>query len=42
MRDLELALRIASTRERLCWIGAYYAFEALRDLKLIESPLKVD
>ncbi|CAJ1333107.1 unnamed protein product [Effrenium voratum] len=24
LRDLELATRIASTRERLCWIGAYY------------------
>lgn len=25
-KDLEVAVRIATTRERLCWIGAYYAF----------------
>lgn len=27
-KDLEVAVRIATTRERLCWIGAYYAFDA--------------
>ena len=27
-KDLEVAVRIATTRERLCWIGAYYAFAA--------------
>mmetsp|Transcript_28147 Transcript_28147/g.66550 ORF Transcript_28147/g.66550 Transcript_28147/m.66550 type:complete len:200 (-) Transcript_28147:6-605(-) len=27
-RDLELALRIASTRDRLCWVAGYYSFVA--------------
>mmetsp|Transcript_48594 Transcript_48594/g.138880 ORF Transcript_48594/g.138880 Transcript_48594/m.138880 type:complete len:200 (+) Transcript_48594:90-689(+) len=28
VRDMELSARIAATRDRLCWIGAYYGFVA--------------